>query len=101
MIENAHIQVADRIIKTRLHEHGLQPAFEFQPRKDWLESGYFDGKPEDMQALKDLSLPIVVIMDEFGNEEETLTGVVWGDVVETYPSHAIVHLDWSPNGKER
>lgn len=101
MIENATVTIGERDIPTRLHEHGLQPTtHEYQPRSEWLESGYFDGKPEDMQAIKDASPPILEV--KVGGVVDTiLTGVQWGEVNVTYPGHAILHLDWAPDGRER
>lgn len=93
MIENATVIINGREIKTRLHEHGKQPAYEFQPRDEWLESGYFDGTPEDMQAIKDASPPELAIYQN-GVLVSSLSGIQWGNAEEIYEGKSILHLDW-------
>jgi hypothetical protein len=89
VIENAVVYVAGRAIKTRLHEHGGG-------------EGYFDGKLEDMKALKESGLHCVDIW--VGDKhKEVLVDVEWGELVDwSYDDydHAIVHLDWNDGSED-
>ena len=92
MIENVTVQLNGEHFPTRLHEHGTQPAYQWQPEKDWLESGYMEGKESTLKALKEAGGDICFYRD--GVLHASLENVVWGEIVNMYDDHFILHLDW-------
>ena len=102
MIEDATIYVNSQPFSTRLHEHGKEPTTTaYQPRKEWMYSGYMEGKKSTLDALVAAggtelkfykSRPGSPCGDKL---EVTLLGVVWGPVCNMYDEHYILHLNWA------
>ena len=94
MIENATVHVNEIIFPTRLHEHGKEPLeHPWQPRREWRYTGYMEGKENTLKALKengDKSLKFWVD----GKLDSTKLDVRYGEIVNMYDDHWIMHLDW-------
>jgi hypothetical protein len=91
VIENAEVRLADRTIKTRLHEHG-EDRFDGKS----VNTGYFDGKLAEMQAILDAKLTTVEIYVD-GKLDTTLTGAhAWKLHDWSYKDydHAVLHVHW-------
>jgi hypothetical protein len=92
MIEDVVIHIGEREIHTRLHEHGRQPSYEYQPKDQWLECGYFDGSESDIQYLQKRAPDFLLIHSK--GEEILLSGIEWFEAEEMYEGHWLVHLYW-------
>lgn len=92
MLEQVTVLIDGQHYPTRLHEHGPQPSYQWQPSNQWLESGYMEGRESTLKALKEAGGDLTFYRD--GVPDTTLTGVVWGEIVNMYDDHFILHLDW-------
>ena len=96
MIENATVHVNEVVYKTRLHEHGQEPLTDsaLYKRSEWRFTGYMEGKESWLKALKDKGDRILKFWVD-GKLESTKIGVHYGEIVNMYDDHWIMHLDWS------
>lgn len=96
MIENAIIDLPflGNSFKTRLHEHGKEPwgKEDLFARDKWVYTGYMEGTEAVLTALKNSG----TVEMELKTDDETvvLSGIIWGEVVNMYDEHFILHMGW-------
>lgn len=101
MIERAIVHVNEVIYHTRLHEHGKEPLTDaaLYRRSEWRYTGYMEGKQSWLEALKLQNQKTLKFWVD-GKLESAKHDVHYGEIVNMYDDHWIMHLDWASEDPE-